>query len=132
MQKETEAATFFRQMFFQVMINAVSNAASPLLPHLPPLPHLERIFLLPLHHVQYERGEHVEALAVADTLVAASVRQQHPLQKRPLLVVILATEAAAACPVKVLRGRERQGTGSGMPMLYYSGDFNSTSCRHEC
>ena len=64
--------------------------------------YLERVVLLTLHDVKDERGEDVEALAVADRLVPARVRQQHAFEQCSFLVVLVAAEAATARAVQVL------------------------------
>ena len=64
--------------------------------------YLERVVLLTLHDVEDERGEDVEALAVADRLVPACVRQQHAFEQCSFLVVLVAAEAATARAVQVL------------------------------
>ena len=68
--------------------------------------HLESVILFPLHDVEQEGSDDVEALAVPDPFVPASVGQQHTLQDGSVLLVVLAAEAAAPCAVEILhRGR---------------------------
>lgn len=66
--------------------------------------HLQRVLLVALHHVEDERREHVEALAVAHLLVVARERQQHTLQQDAVLLVRLPVERRrrVARPVQVL------------------------------
>ncbi len=80
--------------------------------------HLESVVLLPVRHVQDERRDDVEALAVPDLFVPARVGEQHSLQYGPVLVVILPAESGTPRPVQILqhrdeRVRERKGVREG-------------------
>ena len=64
--------------------------------------HLQCVALAALCDLQYERGQHVEPLAVAHGFIPAGVGQQHPLQHHAVLLPLLATVGTAAGPVQVL------------------------------
>lgn len=72
---------------------------------------LERVAVAPVDHLEDEGGEEVEALAVADGLVPAGVRQQHALEQRLVLLGQLPAEEAAARAVQVLRRGRNGDTG---------------------
>ena len=80
-------------------------------------PYLERVVLLTLHDVKDERGEDVEALAVADRLVPARVRQQHSLQQCSFLVVLVTAEAATARAVQVLTHTDNSSSVSNSDVM---------------
>ena len=56
--------------------------------------YLEGVSFLPVHDFKEECSYHVEALAVADGLVPAGVRQEDPLEQSPLFLVVFPTEPA--------------------------------------
>lgn len=65
--------------------------------------HLDSGGLVPVDHLQYQRRQDVEALAVADRLVPASEAQQHPAQHRLVVPACRPAEQAASRSVQVLR-----------------------------
>jgi len=61
--------------------------------------YLESAVFLALHDVEYDGGDDVETLTVADLVVPARVRQQDALQHGSVVIVVLATECNTACPM---------------------------------
>lgn len=65
--------------------------------------YLEALRFGAVHHFEEEGGEDVEALAVADGLVPAGVREQDALEEHLVGQGVVAAKQTAARPVQVLQ-----------------------------
>lgn len=63
----------------------------------------ERVLFALLHNLEYQRGDDVKALTIADRLVVASVGEKHALEERSIAVVLVrtATERRAASSMQI-------------------------------
>lgn len=61
--------------------------------------HLHRGGLGPIHNLQNEGGEHVQALAIADGLVPSGEAEQNTSEHRLIVSASCPAKQTAACPV---------------------------------